>query len=402
MSNRKIFSKQELKVIKGRAQDIWNSVKDGEFSKEGLISYAAENGFTPEEARELIEEMIVPVVDSYNRDCLAHANDKSSGWVLEKISERADGMTLDEECRYKLGVLIALRSVSAEMLRAAGTDEDRDEYFNEQITDELREYEGVAFTEEMLTEINEKLAEAIVNSGIELSVAENLEYILEGEPDEAHVSGYIADMWHDETYKYVMATAACVAKKNGELPSIREDSTYQQLTLGVCQGVDIANIQARVSTGELVADEAYEILKNIASVGVAILVGLGPIAFIFATTVVVSDLAFGTLAIGFFTLILSSMITVAATAAAVGLVFFLMGDNESEYLDTICNVVAGFRRISDLTYAKIKQGVKDVAKVARERVIPKLRSMIDSVGGYVRGLVDRLRTAYHNRTSVYN
>lgn len=384
MSSYLKITQTEVETLKRRAEEAAARVASADSVTEGLIAYAIDNGFTPEKAHRLVEEKVIPRVDEYNSTCRACVEDGQSGRILGMISARAEDMTLEEECKYKLGVLTALRASAREMLSriAALGDEDQELAFDELTDEDIRVLDNDVYTEESLAQINEMLAEALENSGIELEMMDRLEELLDSAVSEDDVHGFVTEMWQDERYKYVLAVAACVAKENGELPSVPEGIGYDALIIGMCQGVDIANVQQRVSAGEMTADGAYKVIKAVASAGVAILAA----AFIFAGGLVLAGAASGVIAEA-----LGSGMIACVIGAAIGAVLFFA--LEFDFFEMVGAVTDTFRKVTDFTYQKLKQGVKAIAKVARERVIPKVRTMIETVGSFVRSVADRVRSA---------
>lgn len=385
-------TEQEYEVMKKRTEEAVKAMEDGETVLAGLCGYAEANGYSTEEALELVEKEIIPTVDTYNRECRDHIEDESNERILNKISDRVEGMALADECKYKLGVLVALRSAGKEILGhvAVNSPEQIEASYEELTDEEMMKLEDGQYTDEMLDQINEQLLYAIENCGIELEMSDRIEQLINSDMDKESVHGFVTEMWKDEQYKYCAALAACVAKKNAELPSIPEDTSDTALIVGVCQGIDVANVEMRVSAGEMIADKAYKILKTIAAVGLVILVSAGMfIAGVglakFAIDVVIK--AFGT--------------GVAATILALalgGATIFFVGDDFIGTLKTLKNV---FCEISDFTYEKLKKGVKVVHRTVQDHVIPKVKEMIETVSFRLHEVVVHIRQAVlGNRTQV--
>lgn len=190
------------------------------------------------------------------------------------------------------------------------------------------------------------------------------------------------EMWQDEQVKYCAATAVCVARKNGELPSIPEDATDRALVIGVCQGIDTANIEVQVSAGEMAADTAYKVLKIIAAAGLTLVLSAGMFLGTLAISKYVMEAVAGILG--------SSLIATIAGVALGGLLFFSLAEEAG-------GLLAGARtllyRASDFTYDKLKQGTKTLYSFVKERAIPHMKERLDRVWEFLGTVAGRIRTA---------
>lgn len=367
------MNKSEIETLKSRATEAVACMVSAGTLAEGLINYAVENGFSSDEARILVENKVIPLVEKYNCDCRTHVDDESNEWVCEQISARVEGMTLEEECKYKIGLLSAFRAAATNTLKSISDEQNND--FKKTaafLTDEESEYfdEG-AFSEEMLVEINEKLTEAIDSIGLEIEMTGKLESLLESNVSPDDVQGFVTELWEDEQYKYALCTAICVARKNGELPSASESLSDEALVIGICQGIDAANVEKKVSADEMTVDRAYEILRTVATVGVAIISASG----IFVGGLLLAEATFISLAgaLG------NSMVGTIVAAAIGGSVFCVL---ESDFFERVGNAADIFHKVSDFTYNKFKQGIKIVSKVLKERIVPKIRQTVENIGEF--------------------
>lgn len=382
------ITRAELDVIKKRAHEVACKMADGENAIESLIEYARDNGYTEEEARDLIKNKIIPTVDQYNDGCRAQFSDESGEWLRKTVADRVEGMTLEEECKYKLGVLLMLKAMSEDILKRASaqTASEMDMTFQVMSDDDASALEKGPYTEETLAQINVELAEAIENCGLDVELVDRFEQVLDETLDEESVHGFVTELWQDAQYKYAMAVSACVAKKNNELPSLPEDTSEEMLTIGVCQGIDVANVEARVSVGEMTTDKAYEVIRTIASVGVAIAAAAG----MFFIGVFFSVSAFSAIVSG----LGGGLIAIILGAAVGGSVWYLL---EHDFFESVTSVAQTFRKLSDFTYKKLKQGVKFVSKVVKERVLPCLGNAIEKIGGFILSTASAIRRAFNRR-----
>ena len=386
--NRINLTQQEIEAVQERTRGAVESIEISETVVEGLCSYAEANGCTPEEARELVEQKVIPTVDEYNAECRKHFEDESGEWILDKLAERTKDMSLEEECKYKLCILIAVRSLSKQILEQVSmqTPEEMEATYEALSDEEIEELENGKYTEEMLEQINEQLVDAVENSGLDLAMANQMESLIDNSVDPESVHGYVTDMWKDEQYKYAAAVAACVAKKNGELSSVPEETSDIALIVGVCQGVDAANVETKVSAGEMAVDKAYKILRTIATVGVVVLAAggmfmLGLVSAGFAMGAVLKVLGGG---------LIASIIALALGGA----LLFTIGD---DFVGSMKTVAAVFHKVSDFAYDKLKKGVKCVCNFVKERVVPKVKSMIGCVTEHIHNMFSRIRQSVTKR-----
>ncbi|MGN0503018.1 MAG: hypothetical protein ACI4HN_08840 [Ruminococcus sp.] len=58
---------------------------------------------------------------------------------------------------------------------------------------------------------------------------------------------------------------------------------------------------------------------------------------------------------------------------------------------------AVFHKVSDFTYDKLKKGAKCVCNFVKERVVPKVKSVIECVSEHIHNLFSRIRQAVTKR-----
>lgn len=374
----------EHEVMKRRTEEIFESVKGKKSLTEALCEYAQENGYSEEEAKELVNEHVIPTVDSYNAGCRECMEGDMSEWIFDKISERVEDMTLEEECKFKLGVLLVIRNTSNDILRkeAERTHGEMEDTFFCNNDKHIEMLECGPYTEELLSQINTELAEAVENSGVELEMSNQIATFMEGVVDTGSVRSFVTKMWQDEQMKYCAAVAACVARKNNELPSIPDEIIDEALVIGTCQGIDIANVEKKVSLGEMTADTAHKILKVIAAVGMAlftaivlILAGLGVAEVIFDFIIKL----LGTSAVAGF---------VALGLAAITFLFF-----ESEWSSVVTGAVECVEQICDFSYKMLKKAVKTVHAAVQKHVVPVLEEMTSRITSFVQKVTARVKAA---------
>lgn len=381
----------EFNCITNRTANVVEKVEANGNLKSGLIAYAVENGYTEEEARILVEEKIIPTVDRYNRMCRENVSAGSNEWFFESLAEATAGMTTAQACKFKLGLLTALQSVRADVLSrvATETQEEKDLDYENISKNQWAEMDDADFTEADQAEIDRQLQDAVESSGLEDEMLSQLGKLIESKADDEAVHGFVTEMWQDEHYKYCAAAAACAARKNGELASIPEDADDVAVIVGVCQGIDTANVAYKVSKGEMVVDTAYEVLKHIVLVGLcivatAVIAVLGVIGAILAIGLVIKYLG-------------SSILAMILALAVGGVALFAISGDLPKKLEVVKTV---FFKITDCTYGLLKKGIKKAAGFVRERIIPAVRSMIDRAAVFFDVLKQRLLSRNTRRAGV--
>ena len=374
MKNQMFTTPQEQQRISARTQEILARLDGQTPVNQLLVTYAIENGCSQEEARQLVEETIIPTVDEYNSSCIEALEGDTSEWVRDRIAERVEEMSLSEEFRYKLTFLRALQRADQVVLNQAGLLEGQAwEESYQQIceSEEVFPADGDV-TEEMLAQLNEELARTIENTTLPLYNADAFETLVEGRMDEESVKVFVFDMWKDETVKYCAAIAACVAHRSGELSSIPEDTPDRVIAVGICQGMDVVNIQQRVALGELTADAAFELLRAVGMVALVLLGGY---------------LAFRALEISLVAAQLIAILMnggIIATLAISGLMMGAALNWVDKGLDLFEKFLAGAGSVAEVTYGKLKQGAKKVFGIVKDRILPGLQSFCGSALTFIR------------------
>ena len=79
MKNQMFTTPQEQQRISARTQEILARLDGQTPVNQLLVTYAIENGCSQEEARQLVEETIIPTVDEYNSSCIEALEGDNSG-----------------------------------------------------------------------------------------------------------------------------------------------------------------------------------------------------------------------------------------------------------------------------------------------------------------------------------
>lgn len=370
-----MLTEKEHQITNRRAEEVFKTVKESVTVTEGLCRYAAANGFSEEEAKGLIMAEVVSTVDEYNVACRRQLGHDNLNWIQENLSNRMDGMTVGEECQYKLMLTAILQKAGKEALATQAGMESEAELemeYGELSQPEL--FEQGEFNEEMLEQINENLAEAIKHSGMELEMLSRFERFIEDRADKESIHGFAMDLWKDEQYKYCAAVAVCVAKKNGELPSIPEETPLKALIIGVCQGVDVANVEMQVAAGQMASDEAVQVLSFIISVGLLLLLAAGAFGF----SVLFEETIFEIMGENFAGMILGSV---------VGAAFFLLF--AADINDALMELKDEWNEVRDITWDKLKWGGESIHSLLCQYAVPAIKKMVEKTEAFFEGIISR-------------
>ena len=349
-----VITEEEKMAVEKRTAELAQTVVSME-GREGYYAYAKASGFTEEEAKTLIDEVVFPTVDEYNTSCREAFEGDTKTWIQNKMTQNieAQGMDTQEAAKYKLGVLQAVRK-----LNAGGVQEDADVLTD----DEKAMLEAAEFTDEMISRIDEALIESIDNSAMPLYATEAFNKFLEGKDDEDVVHAATWELWQDEQLKYCTAAAMCIARRNSELPSIPTEVSDAILALGACQGVDVANIEAKVSVGEMTVDFAYNVLKAICAVALVIsaaLILVGAVSIAVGLAFELAVAAFGA----------------SILASVAGIVFSIClcpaFNDLAELMGKGINLVL---KGADMTYGALKRGAKALYHYTVEHVVPAVKT----------------------------
>ena len=378
------ITEEEQKAVAKRAEEVASAVKGSANVREALIAYATANGYSEEAAIDLIDKVGITTVDTYNASCREAYEGDVKTWIAQKMVESIEkqGLNEQEAVKYKLGVLQAIRKLNA------GAVDGEEEVLTE---DEKAMLESAEFTPEMMLQIDEALVSSIEDSAMPLYMTKAFESFLDSKADAESIRVVTTALWNDNHLKYCAATAMCVAHHNGEVPSIPEDTADANLVLGACQGVDVVNIETKVSTGEMAADVAYKILKVIGAVVLTLaafallLIGTAMLA----TCIVVT--AFELLGTGFLGCLAAFLLSFP--------LFMVVSSDEA--VDTIWAGVELVGKGADIAYNALKRGAKALYHYTAERIVPAVKSGLTKIKEFVLGVVSVVCQFVHSKTSAF-
>lgn len=383
MKNRMfVITKEEQQVIEARTSEIVKAVENVGI-REGLIGYAEANGYTREEACDLIDKIVIPTVDEYNTSCQAAFDGDVKVWMTQKMEAAIEKNELNEQeaAKYKLGILMAIHKLNADAV------DGEDEVLTE---DEKAMLETGEFTPEMIEQIDEALLESIEGSAMPLYMTEAFEAFLDSNADEENIQVVVGKLWKDNELKYCTATAMCIARHNDELPSIPEETTDVGLILGACQGVDVVNIETKVGKGEMAVDVAYKILKIIGAVVLTlfvIAVLLNAFSVILDISLAIGYALFGRGLVGVLAALglaccgLSSLVDVAKAWKNKGIVWV--------------------GKVSDIAYNALKRGAKTLYNYTVEHIVPGVKNIIASAKSVICDITARVHQFSHSKTMAF-
>lgn len=376
-------TEEEQKAIDVRTEEAASAVRDAANIRDALTAYAAANGYSEEEAADLIDKIVIPSVDSYNASCREAFEGDIRTWIAEKMTASIEkqGLNEQEAARYKLSVLLAVRKLNA------GTVGGEDEELTE---DEKAMLESETITPEMMLRIDEALIDSIEDSAVPLYMTDAFETFLESKADEESVRIVTTELWKDNNMKYCAAAAVCVARRNGQLPSIPDETSDTNLVLGACQGVDVVNIETKVSTGEMAADTAYKILKVIGAVVLTLVVAAVLWEALTALLGLSISVAFSVLGTGIIGGIAAGVLMCGSISS--------IGEMFVTWLDKGLAVTG---KAADITYAALKRGAKTVYQYTLDHVLPAIMSGVAKAKEVIFMIVGKVVQTVRGKTEAF-
>ena len=382
------MSMQEMELVKQRVSAIMQSMDPTLTLEQNLIAYAVNNGFSEEEAVNIVKSVVVETVDRYNDSCKAAMESGLDAWISDKIECRVDGMSLEQEASFKRNLIRAIYHFDGQCLSSDGMispeawDKIYDEYKNG------TEVVETDVDQQRMSEINLELAQAITNSTFVKCHTELFAKMVDQQPDDATSVEINNPMWEDSSYKYVLATAAMVARRQGELNSISEDTPDESIVIGLCTGTDTERVMQQVARGRFTVDDAYNILKVVAGVAL-FLVGMYVVLKVGITAGIVAGVAVHSL-IG------AGIIGVLA-GAVVG---FLVMDKVS---DAVIEAGTKFgillNRVADLSFVMIKKAANTVHSFVCQTILPKAEEMLHRITSFAQRTFRRFTSQINSRTA---
>lgn len=380
---------QEKQYLETRTTEILKRL-DGQASvSDCLRGYAAENGYSVQDAQALIDEAVIPTVDEYNASCRQAAEGDAREWMQERIHERVGEMSLPEEFRYKMELLRALHGLDREILSRVNLMEGQswEESYAQLCGGTVELPADGDITPDMLERLNNELAETIENSNLPLYHSAAFQELVDSQMDQESVKSFVFEMWKDEVYKYCTATAACVAHHNGELPSIEAETPAQIIVLGVCQGVDIENVERKAASGEVTADFAFELLR-IASMVALVLLGVFLLKYMFTAALVGTEIVAFLMGGGVMAFLASTALTVCVVFGALDIGIRAYG-----------KVMEGVYKFSEVAYHAVKRGAQNLYRYASEQILPKIQDLCHRALHFMETSFTRIRRQFSQLTA---
>ena len=377
------ITEEEQKAVSKRTEEVASAVKNTANVREALIAYAAANGYSEEAAVDLIDKIVIPTVDTYNTSCHEAFEGDIRIWISQKIAESIEKQGLDEQeaAKYKLGVLQAVRRLNVSAV------EGEDDILTE---DEKAMLESETFTPEIMQQIDEALATSIEDSALPLYMTDAFVSFLKSKADAESIQVLITELWNDNNLKYCAAIAMCVAHYNGEIPSIPGDTTDESLVLGICHGIDVVNIETKVSTGEMAADTAYKILKVIGAVALTLAVGYilwQALGILWGVSIAVAFKVFGAGIIG-------------GIVAGV-LIFGSISSISDMFVAWMDNGIAVVGKIADTTYSAVKCGARTVYQYTLDNILPAIKNGVAKAKEVICCIAGKIMQTVRGKTEAF-
>lgn len=190
---------------------------------------------------------------------------------VDKFTEKLlKGKTLEDKYNILLNFLVALHTLDSENVKTA--DGSYKETFDEI---KNRFYSaGVPVTEEMVTELAEKIKDILEKGTCSLTSAEAVDELLKNlDKSDENVKIFVANQEELYKQKMVLSTAIMIGIRNNSIKALEGRKVPPQVIgAGVSAGLEQQNLIANLQAGNTPLDKALKILKYI---GGAILLYIG-------------------------------------------------------------------------------------------------------------------------------
>jgi len=350
--------------------------------RRAMLEAALAHGCSETDAAAMIDS-VISNVDAYIDACGEAFRGDLRTWIAGKITASMEEQELTEReaTAYKLGVLQAVRGINAGAVNAEGP----------LLTEEEQALlEAGSLTPEQNLELDELLLDSLENNAMPLYMTAAFEEFLDSRADGDQVDLVVSSLWKERNMKYAASAALVLANRDGKLLSVPGDTPEAALILGACQGLDVMNIEAQVSRGELAADKAYEIIKIIGAVVLTTAAVILISMFAADVGAFCSMVAFEVLGTGFLGFL-----------AMAGIWFYMMMVVCSD--ETADVIVSGMELVgegADKAYEALKKAAKKLYRCAQANLIPTVKAGLERVEQFFRTAVDTVRRFLKNGTTV--
>lgn len=219
-------------------------------------------GTFPEDAHEVVKGLHAGINEFNSK--LQKALAENGLDYAEELKKLTDGMPLAEKYELYLNFLAAVSTLSMENM----SEEKLEMLEDYKVIREHLKPNGEV-TEEMLADVEKRIAEVLENNTLCLGSVNALRQIIAQLPEGAEaVEGAVTGSEADVRQKLLSAMATYVMYENGEIESLKNDEKYtpEMIAVGAAVGIEQANVINDVRAGRTTTDKAIRVLKIIGGV----------------------------------------------------------------------------------------------------------------------------------------
>lgn len=380
-NNEVIMSEKLTKEEILKIQDLIRSFEDFKNPEKPLEDNLADfylnecPGTFPEDAIEIVRSL-KSGVETFNSSFRRAMEDNAFDYSSELKNISAD-MSLKERYELYINFLAALETISVENL----SEEQKTQIENyEEIRSRI--YVKGEVSEEMVEDVESKIANLIDNNTLCLGSVEALKHLIAELPNGSDAIGQIT-LSENQGYreKLVASMATYIAYQNGDIESLRNlNLSPESIAISTSAGIEEMNVLSELGSGKTTVDNAIKILKIIGGVALFALLAYASVVAISAIGVLISSLFMGIWGA-------STIATIGALAISLFCVYSLT--------NTAVDVGASIMKISSRLFDM-------VVGVWRETAWPAIKSAIQSTVNWFSSLFNKKSILVQDENSNVN
>lgn len=268
------LSKEEITKLQELVMKF-NKDYNSELSlEENLVNFylAQRPGAFPEDAY-IITNGLKSGIVSFNAN-LKRAFENGEFDYAAELKEVSSEMSINDKYELYVNFLAALQTLCVENLSSDQASRlDNFQVIRERliVKDEV--------TEEMLCEVEEKIAQLLDNNNLCLGSIESLKKLIDELPNGADaIERIVMDSEQDMREKMIMSMAAYIAYQNEDLESLKgQDLSPEAIAISVAAGIEEIRVINELNSGRTTVDKVIKALKIIG--GIALFSLLAYVAF---------------------------------------------------------------------------------------------------------------------------
>lgn len=261
-ANNNMVSREVLNQIRENAGNALTELKGGKSAVEvAQRMYLDRLPNKDDEIARMMAENCHDAVKAFYENFRAAQQDYAA-WCENYLNEQTRGLTRAEACGKLNRMYCTLTTIGA--VRGAKTEAEAEEIRAAMDQEAQRAFTPDEATEELYAQLRDKVADALMDSGIAADQLDALSRILENAGDELPVALNFGSMNAD--VMTVLSMQAYLDIKNGLYEDVPVDATMEQVVCSICGTASALEIAAKVESGEIDGSAACRLLKTLGAV----------------------------------------------------------------------------------------------------------------------------------------